>query len=166
MAWTAPKTWATDDDLDATTLNTQIRDNLLRLHNNSNSAFKEDLTERTFSSGSSSYAQVSGTDITITTDGGVVILCCVFAPKNGGASNWHRNRVTFYRDGATDLQPSGWEGLGGGTTTSSLSDDQAPKFIFWIDTGLGAGTYRYDLYFQCEANLSGFMYTKMMAWEL
>lgn len=165
MAWTAPKTWVTDDDLDQATLNTHIRDNLLHLQNRSNSDASQSLTERTFST-SASWQQVSGTQVDITTSGGVVLVACVFAPRVGGAGNWNSNRVTIYRDQTTDLAPAGWEGLGGGTTTYTMFDDQAPKFIMWLDTGLIAGTYRYDLYFYCQAATSGFMMTNMMVWEL
>lgn len=73
MAWTTPKTWNTGDLVTAADLNTHVRDNMNVLFAPSN--FQEVVgTSTDFNTTSTSYVDITGMSLSITTVGGNLLV--------------------------------------------------------------------------------------------
>ena len=73
MGWTTPKTWATNELVTAAMLNTHLRDNL-------NFLFTPNFNEvaiNNFSTTSTSYVDITGASVNITTTGGNLFVSVV-----------------------------------------------------------------------------------------
>lgn len=129
MAWTTPKTWATSDPLNATNLNTYIRDNQNFLHNQTYWEQDTDTSNRTTTS--SSWATIAaGFAITYTVNASSLILvilnATVSSDTNSTAGDFRITDGTntypigtFTRGTSTTQQFSGVAvitGLSGSTT--------------------------------------------------
>lgn len=84
MAWTAPKTWA-GDLLTSSDFNTHIRDNLLWLKAPTSGRVT---LANAITTTSTSWADATGLSVTMTTNGGnVLVLFTAMATHSGGTAN-------------------------------------------------------------------------------
>lgn len=134
MAWTTPKTWATDELVTASNLNTHLRDNLNALKSPPSAAYT--LNEAAdFTTTSTSFVDVSASKLalTITTAGGDVLVH--FDGRLGATAR-------VYLDVAVDgTRLAGDDGI---TANGDSGTAESISFTRLI-TGLSAGAHTFKL---------------------
>lgn len=71
MAWTAPRTWSTGELVTAAMMNVHVRDNLLALKSPPGG---QALISSDVSTTSTTYVDITGASLTVTTTGGAILL--------------------------------------------------------------------------------------------
>lgn len=141
MAWTTAKTWATGDELDATTLNTYVRDNQNHLKDRMDNLECVQQLGGNYTTTATSFTDVDATNLslTITTNGGTVAVGFVGTLENGGSGN----RVYL----EVDID-SGTAALSGGQlsiTRVGINDQSLPFGFVAMVEGLSAGAHTFKL---------------------
>lgn len=139
MAWTTPKTWATNDPMDASTLNTHVRDNLNALKAPPTASYKLNESAN-YSTTSTSFADIDAANLalTITTTGGDVLVVFAGSFSNGGGAAYVY--VDFAVDGTRQGLDDGVLCLYSPSASSMLNGSFA-----WLVTGLAAGSHTFKL---------------------
>ena len=137
MAWTTPKDWAVDEQLTASKLNTHLRDNLNALKSPPSDNY-ECNEGSDYSSNSTSFADVDGTNLslTITTNGGDVMV------GFHGTFQAGTNATVFldvYVDTADDGGDDGY--------VVQIMPANSPETVSFVRliTGLSAGSHTFKL---------------------
>lgn len=127
MAWTPPRTWSADELIDETILNTHVRDNLawLKTPPNGRATLSSQVTTT-----STSFTDITGLSVTMTTSGGNVLCFFTGALANSGS---YYSLVTLNVDGTV---VGGTDGL----VTVLAASSQNVSFAYVL-TGLSAGTH-------------------------
>ena len=147
MAYTAPRTWVDSELLDASIMNTHVRDNLIALKappsDNYEANEGADYTEA-----ATSLNAIDATNwrLTVTTTGGDVLLGFVASISNSGGGNF-----TFF-----DIYDVGNVAYLGGNDdicvqeTSVAADRDTVSFV-WLATGLAADAYQFEIHWKVSA---------------
>lgn len=157
MSWTTPRTWATDELVTASMMNTHVRDNLNHLFGERQWAFASTMSQ--VSTTSTSYVDVTGLTLNLTPTGSrVQTMAFVFGRS----------------------VQAGWPGLfrlmrTGGTASGLFAAiyNISPLMLRDVWTGLTPGTqYTFAVQFagqngyQVQVNYStGALFSWLLAWE-
>jgi hypothetical protein len=160
MAWTSPRTWSTDNYIvTANDLDTEVRDNfnyLKAVHDNNDSYTADEGSD--YSTTSSSFADVDGTNLslTITTNGQIVYVGFVgFASASGSGTATIYFNVNvdgsdyFSDDGIAQVVPTAERG--------------AVSFVVPI-TGLSAGSHTFKL--RWKTNQTATLYASSTTYDV
>ena len=140
MAWTAARTWVSDEIVTAAQFNEQIRDNLNYLNIRPSDLYV--LNEGAdYTIATSTWTDVDATDLalTITTNGGDVLIS--FAPTilNGASTN-----TATYLDVTIDaVREGGDDGLAKVLNLSPAEEHMLP--MIYLKTGLSAGSHTFKV---------------------
>lgn len=135
--WTAPRTWATDELVTAALMNEQLRDNVDFLRNPPFASYL--LNNSDYTTTSSSFVNVDNTNLslTITTQGGPLLIGFYGSIYHSSASG----RVFFDVDIDGTSRVGGDDGLVVSTVSSTVS---AVSFLVW-KAGLSAASHTFKL---------------------
>lgn len=132
MAWITPEDFETDEVLAATKLNNQVNGNLLALKSPPTGVVNVE-DSSTQATTSTTFVDVTGASITITTGGGRVLLSLMALCHRAAEGSVY---LTFSVDG-TDLGPAN-----GVYTLNALTLARGFFFQFWTDE-LAAGSHTF-----------------------
>lgn len=140
MAWTPPRTWSADELIDETILNTHVRDNLawLKTPPNGRATLSSQVTTT-----STSFTDITGLSVTMTTSGGNVLCFFTGALANSGS---YYSLVTLNVDGTV---VGGTDGL----VTVLAASSQNVSFAYVL-TGLSAASHTIKMQWK-TANAGG-----------
>lgn len=147
-AWTAPKTWNTNDLVTATDLNTHLRDNLdwLKAPPTANYVANQ---ASDYTTTSTSFVNVDGTNLslTITTTGGNVLI-----GFSGAVSNTAAGSVTYLDVEIDGVRFAGDDGVVG--VAQNIANYSVNAGFVVLKTGLSAGSHTFKLQWKTFNNTS------------
>jgi hypothetical protein len=147
MSWTTPRTWTADELVTATMMNTHIRDNLNALKSPPSDNYECDEASD-YTTTSTSFVDVDGTnlELTITTNGGAVLVHFHGMFYTNGARLWLDVDVDETREGGDDGIIGAWQTANFAVTFSRLI------------TGLSAGEHTFTLQWKVASSGTATLY--------
>lgn len=150
MTWTLPRSWATDDLVDETMMNQQVRDNLLYLHSGRPGATVARDNNASYSTSSLNFVNIDGTNLslTITTTGGKVLVLFTGAFSEAGSL-----ALNVYLDIAVDGTRIGAAGAYG-LCKASLNNTAQTLSIAKVVMGLAAGAHTFTVQWMVDSSVA------------
>lgn len=136
MAWTVPTTRLTDDLITSSIWNTDVVDNLLWLKDPTTDVVT---LSTALTTSSTTFADMTGLSITITTNGGSVLVGFTgsFTNSNSAAAN----NITLLVDGVSEGADDG---------VAVFVDTDVVSFV-WLVEGVSAGSHTFKLQWKVSA---------------
>jgi hypothetical protein len=142
QTWTAPKTWTDEEFVDAAELNTHVRDNQEWLRNRPYA----DITLGAVTTTSTSFVELTGSEISVTSTGGRMVIFANCATAN------NTNGQNTFLDLAIDGTRVGNATNGLAVITSPLANHTDSMGIVWFtDTPPSAGAHDYTIWWKVSA---------------